>query len=103
MFHQLMYDGVVAGRMLQRTYDVEVPTPIFQLKLRRTALIKDTFRQLDNADHDNLKKTLVVRRKRVFAVARRKMTNAQYIVCIYHPVPYTTSLRSTTPRTAVAL
>ncbi|KAB5581409.1 hypothetical protein PHYPO_G00175350 [Pangasianodon hypophthalmus] len=60
MVHQFIHDDVAAGGMFQEAYKWEVPTPILQLKLRRTALLEDTFRQLDNADHDNFKKTLVV-------------------------------------------
>lgn len=36
------------------------PAPIFQLTLRRTHLIEDTFRQLGAADHGAFKKELVV-------------------------------------------
>lgn len=57
--HRINHNIVVAGREM---CSWEVPTPILQLKVRRTALLEDTFRQLDHADHDNFKKTLVVRR-----------------------------------------
>ncbi|KAM9477006.1 putative E3 ubiquitin-protein ligase HERC6 [Clarias gariepinus] len=60
MVHQLIHKEVAAQRMFHELYTGEVPTPIFQLKLRRTALLEDMFRQLDNADHDNFKKALVV-------------------------------------------
>ncbi|MCJ8730258.1 hypothetical protein PDJAM_G00182160 [Pangasius djambal] len=60
MVHQWIHDDVTAGGIFQEAYNWEAPTPILQLKLRRTALLEDTFRQLDNADHDNFKKTLVV-------------------------------------------
>ncbi|XP_060782433.1 probable E3 ubiquitin-protein ligase HERC6 isoform X2 [Neoarius graeffei] len=59
MVHQSIHNDVAAG-LFQEAYTWEVPTPILQLKLRRTALLEDTFRQLDNADHENFKKALVV-------------------------------------------
>ncbi|TSK22496.1 putative E3 ubiquitin-protein ligase HERC6 [Bagarius yarrelli] len=60
MVHQVIHGDVRARGMFQEEFKSEVPTPILQLKLRRTALLEDMFRQLDNADHDNLKKTLMV-------------------------------------------
>ncbi|KAI5616864.1 putative E3 ubiquitin-protein ligase HERC4 [Silurus asotus] len=57
--HQIIHNSVVTGGLLQDMHR-EVPTPILQLKVRRTALLEDTFRQLNNADHENFKKTLVV-------------------------------------------
>lgn len=63
MAHQLVHNNVVAGGVFREMFKWEVPTPILQLKVRRTALLEDTFRQLNNADHDNFKKALVVRRK----------------------------------------
>ncbi|KAK2852332.1 hypothetical protein Q7C36_007533 [Tachysurus vachellii] len=61
MSHQIIHNSVVAGGVFQKMHNCEVPTPILQLKVRRTALLEDTFRQLNNADHDNFKKTLVVK------------------------------------------
>ncbi|XP_053477988.1 probable E3 ubiquitin-protein ligase HERC6 isoform X1 [Ictalurus furcatus] len=60
ILHEWIHNDVAAGGISQEHYKCEVPTPILQLKLRRTALLEDTFRQLDNADHDNFKKALVV-------------------------------------------
>ncbi|XP_053477990.1 probable E3 ubiquitin-protein ligase HERC6 [Ictalurus furcatus] len=60
MAHQLVHNDVVAGGVFREMFKWEVPTPILQLKVRRTALLEDTFRQLNNADHDNFKKVLVV-------------------------------------------
>lgn len=36
------------------------PAPVFQLKLRRTHLVEDTFRQLDSADHCAFQRELLV-------------------------------------------
>ncbi|MCJ8730257.1 hypothetical protein PDJAM_G00182150 [Pangasius djambal] len=58
--HQFVHIDVVSGGFFREMCNWEVPSPILQLKVRRTALLEDTFRQLNNADHDNLKKTLVV-------------------------------------------
>ncbi|XP_053088383.1 probable E3 ubiquitin-protein ligase HERC6 isoform X2 [Pangasianodon hypophthalmus] len=60
LVHQFVHIDVVSGGFFREMCNWEVPTPILQLKVRRTALLEDTFRQLNNADHDNLKKTLVV-------------------------------------------
>ncbi|KAK3573274.1 hypothetical protein QTP86_019228 [Hemibagrus guttatus] len=59
--HQIIHNDVVAGGVCKEMCKWEVPTPILQLKVRRTALLEDTFRQLDHADHDNFKKTLVIK------------------------------------------
>ncbi|KAM9476980.1 E3 ubiquitin-protein ligase HERC2-like [Clarias gariepinus] len=58
--HQFIHIDAMNGGLLGETSQSEVPTPILKLKVRRTALLEDTFRQLNNADHDNFKKTLVV-------------------------------------------
>ncbi|KAF5898054.1 putative E3 ubiquitin-protein ligase HERC4, partial [Clarias magur] len=58
--HQFVHLDVLNGEFFGEMSQSEVPTPILQLKVRRTALLEDTFRQLNNADHDNFKKTLVV-------------------------------------------
>ncbi|XP_062379072.1 probable E3 ubiquitin-protein ligase HERC6 [Sardina pilchardus] len=38
----------------------EAASPVFKLKIRRTHLLEDTFRQLDATDHDNFQKQLHV-------------------------------------------
>ncbi|XP_066535875.1 probable E3 ubiquitin-protein ligase HERC6 [Hoplias malabaricus] len=59
MTHTFLHDGVRSG-MFQDIHPSEAPSPVILLKLRRTALLEDTFRQLSNLDHDNFKKELVV-------------------------------------------
>lgn len=61
--HQMLHQGAMIGQMLLHDFTFEPSAPIFQLKLRRTALLEDTFRHLANADHDSFKKRLVVRTK----------------------------------------
>ncbi|KAL7877120.1 hypothetical protein SRHO_G00037630 [Serrasalmus rhombeus] len=58
MTHSFIHDQVTAG-LFQDLY-TQAPTPIILLRLRRTALLEDVFRQLSYADHDNFKKQLVV-------------------------------------------
>ncbi|XP_060782469.1 probable E3 ubiquitin-protein ligase HERC6 [Neoarius graeffei] len=58
--HQVVHNSVMLGGFFRDLYNCEAPTPILQLKVRRTALLEDTFRQLNNADHDNFRKALVV-------------------------------------------
>ncbi|KAG7333755.1 hypothetical protein KOW79_002162 [Hemibagrus wyckioides] len=57
--HQAMHNDATARGMFLEEYNC-VPAPVLQLKLRRTALLEDTFRQLDHADYDNFKKTFLV-------------------------------------------
>ncbi|XP_062852316.1 probable E3 ubiquitin-protein ligase HERC6 [Trichomycterus rosablanca] len=58
--HQILSISTFLGQMFQNEFSVEPSAPMFQLKLKRTALLEDTFRHLDNADHNNFKKRLVV-------------------------------------------
>lgn len=61
MVHQALHNDVTARGMFLEEYNC-VPAPVLQLKLRRTALLEDTFRQLEHADYDNFKKTFLVRK-----------------------------------------
>ncbi|XP_076831360.1 putative E3 ubiquitin-protein ligase HERC4 [Brachyhypopomus gauderio] len=57
--HHLIHN-MSAGGFHHHKFTGETPTPMIQLKLRRTALLEDTFRQLSSTDHDNFGKQLVV-------------------------------------------
>ncbi|KAI4884474.1 hypothetical protein NFI96_014102 [Prochilodus magdalenae] len=57
--HSFIHNSVRSGLLFQNVY-AEAPPPIIMLKLRRTALLEDTFRQLSNTDHENFKKDLLV-------------------------------------------
>ncbi|XP_072534564.1 probable E3 ubiquitin-protein ligase HERC4 [Salminus brasiliensis] len=59
MTHHVIHNEVKMG-LQQKLYTSGAPVPIMMLKLRRTALLEDTFRQISNTDHDNFEKELVV-------------------------------------------
>ncbi|KAK1791939.1 hypothetical protein P4O66_013913 [Electrophorus voltai] len=59
VMHQVIHESVRAGGFPQYTLTGETPTPVLQLKLRRTALLEDTFRQLSSTDHYNFRKELL--------------------------------------------
>ncbi|XP_026883258.2 probable E3 ubiquitin-protein ligase HERC6 [Electrophorus electricus] len=60
VMHQVIHESVRDGGFPQYTLTGETPTPVLQLKLRRTALLEDTFRQLSSTDHYNFRKELLV-------------------------------------------
>ena len=55
-----MHQQAISGREGPNVFPAEVPTPVFKLKIRRTHLLEDTFRQLGATDHENFQKQLVV-------------------------------------------
>ncbi|XP_031415172.1 probable E3 ubiquitin-protein ligase HERC6 isoform X2 [Clupea harengus] len=58
--HQLMHQQSFTGREGPGFIPEETPTPVFMLKIRRTHLLEDTFRQLAASDHENFQKQLKV-------------------------------------------
>lgn len=66
MTHAFIHGSVMSG-LLQDAYSAEAPTPIILLRLRRSALLEDTFRQLQSADHDNFSKELWVSSSQTFS------------------------------------
>ncbi|KAG9275616.1 putative E3 ubiquitin-protein ligase HERC6 [Astyanax mexicanus] len=59
MTHHVIHNQVKMG-LQPELFNLEAPLPIMLLKLRRTALLEDTFRHLSYTDHDNFKKELMV-------------------------------------------
>lgn len=58
--HHFIHEQVLTGGEASQYFTGEAPTPVFKLKIRRTHLLEDTFRQLAAADHENFQKELHV-------------------------------------------
>lgn len=59
--------------------------PIFQLTLRRTHLLEDTFRQLEAADEDALRRELVVKTSALVITALHQSAIKCWIQLIFEP------------------
>ncbi|XP_076151060.1 putative E3 ubiquitin-protein ligase HERC4 [Alosa pseudoharengus] len=58
--HHFIHQQVLNGGGASQFFTGEAPTPVLKLKIRRTHLLEDTFRQLAASDHDNFQKQLHV-------------------------------------------
>lgn len=79
--HQLIHD------MVKHEHPTDAPpAPIFQLTLRRTHLLEDTFRQLSAADHCAFRRQLLVNMSALLLVTTLMKASSPHIVVILSAV-----------------